>query len=177
MTDTTTPTTPWLRATRPSPVGELTLVVSDAGLHAVLWPVERPGRVPLPDALAEGADHPVLRAAAGQLEEWFAGERTTFDLPLAPVGTPFQRQVWDALLAVPYGETTSYGELAAALGDHRRARAVGAAVGRNPLSIVVPCHRVLGAGGRLTGFAGGLEAKRALLDHEAGRAGLFTPEG
>jgi methylated-DNA-[protein]-cysteine S-methyltransferase len=156
------------RTTHPSPVGELTLVASDAGLVAVLWPDDRPGRVPLPDDVADGP-HPVLEAAATQLAEFFAGTRTDFALPLAPAGTPFQRKVWDLLATVPHGTTTTYGELAAEVGGPSKARAVGAAVGRNPLSIVVPCHRVVGASGALTGFAGGLPAKRWLLAHEAGR--------
>jgi methylated-DNA-[protein]-cysteine S-methyltransferase len=105
-------------------------------------------------------------ATAAQLEEYFAGRRQTFDLPLDPVGTSFQRAAWDALRTIDYGSTVSYGEQAARMGDRRKARAVGAANGRNPISIVVPCHRVVGADGALTGFAGGLETKAWLLDHE-----------
>lgn len=151
--------------TMPSPVGTLTLVANPQGLAAILWPEERPGRVPLGD-LAEAPDHPVLREAEAQLSAYFAGERTMFDLPLAPDGTDFQKQVWAELRAIPFGETRSYGQIARAIGRPAAVRAVGAANGRNPLSIVAPCHRVIGGDGRLTGFAGGLEAKRYLLAHE-----------
>ena len=106
---------------------------------------------------------PLLRR---QLGEYFAGERTAFELPLAPAGTPFQRIVWDALLAIPYGETRSYGELAAAVGKPGAARAVGRANHDNPIGVVIPCHRVIGAGGSLTGYAGGLDRKRYLLELE-----------
>lgn len=169
-----TPTTipvgdaPLARAVVDSPIGPLTLVASDAGLRAILWPDEASGRVPLPEAVADRPDHPVLIAAATQLEAWFAGERDDFDLPLDPVGTDFQRRVWDALTRIDFGSTSTYGAVAEEVaGDRGRARAVGAAIGRNPISIVVPCHRVVGADGSLTGFAGGLEVKRRLLDHES----------
>ncbi|MDF1506253.1 methylated-DNA--[protein]-cysteine S-methyltransferase [Roseisolibacter sp. H3M3-2] len=122
----------------------------------------------------------VLAEACGQLAEYFAGARTTFDLPLGAVGTPFQRRVWDALLAVPYGATATYLDVARALGDANATRAVGAANGRNPLGIVVPCHRVVGANGALTGYAGGLDRKRWLLRHEAavrGAGGLALALG
>lgn len=152
-----------------SPVGRLTFVGSDAGLRAILWPVERPGRVVLPDALEDAPDHPVLQRAVRQVTEYLADERRTFDLPLDLHGTPFQVKVWRGLVAIGYGETSTYGAEAARLGDARKARAVGAAVGRNPVSIVVPCHRVVGADGSLTGFAGGLDAKTFLLGLE--RAG------
>lgn len=153
-----------------SPVGMLTLVARDAGLAAVLWQDDRPGRVRLATA-EERADHPVLAATRRQLQEYFAGTRTAFDLPLAPAGTNFQRAVWAALDAIPYGQTRSYADVARAVGRASAVRAVGAANGRNPISIVTPCHRVIGSGGALTGFAGGLAAKRFLLDHEAGVAG------
>jgi methylated-DNA-[protein]-cysteine S-methyltransferase len=149
----------------PSPVGELTLVGSDAGLRAVLFAGEA-----VPAGAVEGP-HPVLDEAARQLDEWFAGKRTTFDLPLdLTAATAFQRRAWLALADIPYATTRSYGEQAGVLGIPRAARAVGAANGRNPLSIVLPCHRLIGANGALTGFSGGLEVKRALLDHEAGTA-------
>jgi methylated-DNA-[protein]-cysteine S-methyltransferase len=109
-----------------------------------------------------------------QLGEYFAGERTTFDFPLAPEGSPFERRVWEALRAIPYGTTTTYGELAARLGTPAAARAVGAANGRNPIAIVVPCHRVIGARGELTGYGGGLDPKRALLAHEGARDGFAS---
>lgn len=164
-------TTDLRRTTLDSPVGALVLVASDRGLRAILWPDERTGRVPLPDAIPADPEHPVLRAATTQLDAWFVGERTDFDLPLDPEGTEFQRKVWRTLASVPYGRTTTYGAIAeAAVGDRGKARAVGAAIGRNPISIVVPCHRVVGANGSLTGFAGGMDVKRRLLDHESGAA-------
>jgi methylated-DNA-[protein]-cysteine S-methyltransferase len=156
------------RARVDSPVGPLTLVATDAGLRAVLF-----AREAAPDDAAEVAldADPVLAVAAAQLREWFAGERTAFDIPLdLAAATAFQRRAWLALAEIPYGETRSYGEQARILGVPRAARAVGAANGRNPLSIVLPCHRLVGAGGALTGFSGGLEVKRALLDHEAATA-------
>lgn len=148
--------------TIPSPVGTLTLAAGDAGLVAILWENDRPGRVALGETAAQD-DHPVLRAGADQLADYFAGTRTAFDLPLDPRGTAFQRAVWAALLTIPYGETRSYGAIAAQIGRPTASRAVGAANGRNPLSIVAPCHRVIGGGGALTGFAGGLAAKDYLL--------------
>lgn len=152
-----------------SPVGELTLVASDKGLVAILWENDSPDRVKLGTTAEYGA-HPVLIAAANQLREYFAGTRTRFDLPLDLRGTDFQKSVWAELLAIPFGETRSYGEIAVKLGRPTASRAVGAANGRNPISIVAPCHRVIGSTGKLTGFAGGLEAKDYLLNHER-RAG------
>ena len=146
----------------PSPVGTLTLVASDRGLAAVLWENERQGRVPL-RLEKEAPEHPVLVEAERQLREYFDGRRTRFDLTLDVSGTPFQRQVWNALLTIPFGETRSYGEIARQIGRPTAARAVGAANGRNPLSIVAPCHRVVGSSGALTGFAGGLDTKARLL--------------
>jgi methylated-DNA-[protein]-cysteine S-methyltransferase len=145
-----------------SPVGELTLVASDNGLAGILWPSERPGRVRLP-LDAKDARHPVIVEAERQLKEYFAGKRRTFSLKLDLEGTPFQLKVWKALLTIPFGETRSYAQIASQIGRPRAARAVGAANGRNPVSIVAPCHRVIGSGGTLTGFAGGLEAKARLL--------------
>ncbi|MEO1060003.1 MAG: methylated-DNA--[protein]-cysteine S-methyltransferase [Actinomycetota bacterium] len=156
----------------PSPVGELRLVASDVGLRAVLWPDEDDDRVSFDDDLVPH-DHPILDAAAQQLGEYFAGERTEFDLPLDPHGTEFQVAAWKALAEIPYGETATYGEQAERIGRPTAVRAVGAANGRNPLSIVLPCHRVVGADGSLTGFAGGLDAKRTLLDLERGVARLI----
>lgn len=153
------------RTTFASPVGTLALVADDAGLVALLWPDDAPARVPLPVQQDDPA-HPVLAAAASQLREYFAGARIAFDLPLAPRGTTFQRAVWTALGQIPFGETRSYAEVARAIGRPAATRAVGAANGRNPLSIVLPCHRVIGSGGALTGFAGCLAAKRWLLAHE-----------
>lgn len=108
----------------------------------------------------------MLARAAAQLAAYFAGERRDFDLPLAPQGTPFQQRVWDALLAIPYGAVRSYGDVARAIGRPAASRAVGAANGRNPIAIIVPCHRVIGASGQLTGYGGGLPTKRWLLEHE-----------
>lgn len=154
--------------TMPSPVGELKLVAGDRGLAAILWVQDRPNRVRV-KATREQPNHPVLVEAERQLEEYFAGARKEFDLPLDFIGTDFQRQVWAELLKIPFGETRSYGEIARKLGDPNRMRAVGAANGRNPIAIVAPCHRVVGANGDLTGFAGGLEAKAHLLNLELGK--------
>lgn len=147
-----------------SPLGELTAVAEDGALTGLYFPRHR--GMPLDEALGPrtGEGFEELRH---QLEEYFTGGRTRFDLPLAPRGEPFQHRVWQLLREIPYGETRSYGELARDLGDPSLARAVGAANGRNPLSVVVPCHRVVGADGRLTGYAGGLERKRFLLELEA----------
>jgi methylated-DNA-[protein]-cysteine S-methyltransferase len=151
-----------------SPLGPMLLAATDRGLAGVWFVGQRHG----PDSRGwrQEPAHPVLREAMAQLAAWFAGERTRFELPLdLQAGTPFQQDVWAALLAIPHGGTTSYAELARRVGRPRAARAVGAAVGRNPLSIVVPCHRVLGTGGGLTGYAGGLERKTALLKLEGAR--------
>ncbi|QKR99172.1 methylated-DNA--[protein]-cysteine S-methyltransferase [Sphingomonas sp. CL5.1] len=153
---------PLSSATVASPVGALTLVADDDSLVAILWEKDDPARVPLPATVA-APDHPVLAEAGRQLDEYFAGRRRAFDLPLRFRGTEFQRAVWSALLAIPFGETSSYGAIARSLGRPGAARAVGAANGRNPISIVAPCHRVVGASGALTGFAGGLAAKETLL--------------
>jgi methylated-DNA-[protein]-cysteine S-methyltransferase len=151
-----------------SPVGALTIVASDDGLRAILWPDDDPARVRLAETV-DDPSHPVIVATVGQLAEYFDGERTDFDVPLDPVGTEFQRAAWAALCSIPYGTTVSYGEQAERMGDRRKARAVGAANGRNPISIVVPCHRVVGADGALTGFAGGTDTKAWLLAHEQRR--------
>ncbi len=152
-----------------SPVGRLRLVVEAGSLVAVLWPVERPGRVEL-FASVESNEDPVLLATERQLDEYFAGQRRSFELPLAPKGTSFQLAVWDALRQIPYGETRSYQDIATTIGNPAAVRAVGAANGKNPLSIIVPCHRVIGSGGQLTGFAGGIDEKRKLLNLEAENA-------
>ena len=155
-----------------SPIGDLTLVATDAALVAIRFPGEDDARARVP-APALTPDHPVLRAAERQLGEYFAGDRRVFDLPLAPTGTAFRLTVWQALLDIPFGETRSYLDIARTLGQPTATRAVGSANGRNPLPIVIPCHRVIGANGRLTGFGGGLPTKRFLLDHECD--GLFRP--
>lgn len=152
-----------------SPVGELTLIGGTGGLRAVLWHGDRADRATIGGdvvPVSTTSAVPVLAAAIAQLEEYFAGTRVQFDLPLDPHGTPFQQQAWMALRSIAYGETISYGEQARRLGDVNKARAVGAANGRNPLSIIVPCHRVVGTNGKLTGFAGGLDNKAWLLQHE-----------
>ncbi len=153
-------------ATMPSPIGTLTVVVSDVGVCAVWWHDDpRPGS-DAPTTSPTAAQQQLLDSTMHQLGEYFAGTRTEFDLPLDPQGTAFQRAAWDVLRSIPYGTTMTYGQQAVALGDPNKARAVGAANGRNPIGIIVPCHRVVGASGALTGFAGGLDAKAWLLEHE-----------
>lgn len=147
------------RMVLPSPLGPLTLTTDGTALTAVALPDDPD---PAPGVPADPA-HPVLDRSATQLREYFAGRRTVFGLPLAPVGTLFQQVVWAALAEVPHGTTVTYGALAARAGSPGAARAVGAAVGRNPLTVVVPCHRVVGANGTLTGYRGGLDRKRTLL--------------
>lgn len=142
-----------------TPIGPLRLVASEAALVAV-EPV---------DAAPSPPTHPVLAEAARELDAWFRGELRAFETPLAPAGTPFQAQVWAALARIPFGETRTYAELAASIGRPGAARAVGAANARNPLAVVIPCHRVVGADGALTGYAWGLDKKRWLLDHERRR--------
>jgi len=156
-----------------SPVGKLKLAASDQGLVAVLWQNDKPTRVRL-NELTEDARHPLLLETERQLGEYFAGKRKTFSVPLDMRGTSFQKNVWHALLAIPFGKTRSYGQLAKQLGNPQAMRAVGAANGRNPISIIVPCHRVIGSSGKLTGFAGGLETKAHLLSLEEDGARLFV---
>ena len=154
-----------------SPVGELTLLASDAGLCAVMWENEKENRVWKPDSVKNTA-HAVLKLAKGQLEEYFANDRTTFDVPLDLHGTEFQVEVWNALASIPFGKTISYATQAQRLGRPQAMRAVGAANGRNPISIILPCHRVVGSNGSLTGFAAGIDTKKWLLDHEKGHTKL-----
>lgn len=152
-----------------TPLGPLTLVRDDGALCGVYFHDQRHA----PDAATFGDVDPTgFPAAAAQFDAYFAGELRRFDLPLAPVGSPFQLKVWAALRDIPYGETRTYGALAAAIGQPTASRAVGLANGRNPLGIIVPCHRVIGANGSLTGYGGGIERKQALLDLEAGKASL-----
>lgn len=148
-----------------SPLGWLKLVASEKGLAAILWENDDPRRIHL-ELTHEDNKHPVLLQAETQLSEYFAGKRKSFSLALDFKGTDFQMKVWRALLEIPFGETRSYGQLAKQLGNPKAGRAVGAANGRNPIAIIAPCHRVIGASGRLTGFAGGLEAKARLLSLE-----------
>lgn len=156
----------WKHKYVPTPVGLLTVVATEIGIAALLWENDKPERV----RIGHGemiADDPLLSNAEIQLKEYFAGERKEFDLPLDFSGTEFQKSVWYALLTIPYGETRSYGEIARQIGNEKAVRAVGAANGKNPVSIIAPCHRVVGASGDLTGFAGGLENKKLLLDLES----------
>lgn len=154
--------------TLPSPVGELKLVANGSRLAAILWENDKPNRVRL-GPMSEAPDHSVLMKTARQLEEYFAGTRNAFDLELDFAGTEFQKKVWAALLTIPFGETRTYSQIAEQIGHPSAVRAVGAANGRNPISIIAPCHRVIGASGKLTGFAGGLEAKERLLTLEGGQ--------
>ncbi|WP_242209685.1 MULTISPECIES: methylated-DNA--[protein]-cysteine S-methyltransferase [unclassified Pseudomonas] len=158
---------PFTFITLPSPVGELKLVANGARLAAILWENDKPNRVRL-GPMSEAPDNPILIRTARQLEEYFSGIRDRFDLELDFVGTDFQKKVWAALLTIPFGETRTYSQIAEQIGNPSAVRAVGAANGRNPISIVAPCHRVIGASGKLTGFAGGLEAKERLLTLEGG---------
>ncbi len=153
--------------THRTPVGDLTLVASDQGLRAILWPKLSPQRAGITPRPRRNPDHPILKQTATQLDEYFAGSRTTFAIPLDLQGTHFQLAAWRSLADIPFGSTTSYGRQAAALGIPTAARALGAANGANPVCIVLPCHRVIGADGSLTGFGGGLPIKQWLLDHEA----------
>ncbi|MGZ3459079.1 MAG: methylated-DNA--[protein]-cysteine S-methyltransferase [Archangium sp.] len=160
-----------------SPVGALRLFATEEALTGIYLENHKGA----PELVAsERDDHPVLRSARRQLEEYFAGERMAFELPLEPAGTPFQKEVWAALREIPLGVTWSYGDLARRVGRAGAARAVGAANGRNPLCIIVPCHRVVGTDGTLTGYAGGVPAKKWLLEHEqrlrAGRSSSKYPE-
>lgn len=149
-----------------SPVGALKLVASDSGLAAILWENDDPDRVRLA-SMVEDRDHPVLIETGKQLDEYFAGKREFFTVPLDFKGSAFQQDVWKALLTIPFGETRSYGDIARQIGRPTAFRAVGAANGKNPISIITPCHRVIGKNGSLTGFAGGLAAKDFLLGIES----------
>lgn len=161
--------TTWTR-TIASPVGPLDVVTDGAAIVAIAFDGggATTGDVPQPARRC-------LDVACEQLAQWFAGGRTTFDLPLAPAGTPFQRKVWEALLAIPYGATASYAEIARRIGQPTAMRAVGAANGRNPIAIVIPCHRVIGADGTLTGYGGGISRKQTLLELEARHVFALRP--
>jgi methylated-DNA-[protein]-cysteine S-methyltransferase len=154
----------YVYVTVPSPVGKLTLTASADGLAGIAFETSR--RVRHLESAREDAKNPLLLRTAEQLREYFAGERRAFDLPLAIEGTDFQKRVWEQLVQIPFGQTRSYGEIASRLGDAKLSRAVGLANGSNPIAIVVPCHRVIGASGALTGFGGGLRNKAVLLDLE-----------
>jgi methylated-DNA-[protein]-cysteine S-methyltransferase len=177
--NTTTPTTPTaptaaaavgradlVTVAMATPIGRLDIVAHDDAVVSIWFEADGDGSRPTGAVPVRRGEHPVLDLAVAQLEEYFAGTRTVFELPLDPHGTAFQHAAWSALRRIPYGETISYGQQAAMLGDRNKSRAVGAANGRNPIPIVVPCHRVVGSNGHLTGFAGGLDTKAWLLDHE-----------
>jgi methylated-DNA-[protein]-cysteine S-methyltransferase len=157
-----------------SPIGALKLVGGDDGLAAILWKRDSPHRVRL-NLVGERKTHPVLVETERQLTEYFSGQRKKFSLKLDFAGTDFQNRVWEALLTIPFGETRSYTQIAKQIGKPKAVRAVGAANGRNPISIVAPCHRVIGSGGELTGFAGGLPAKAHLLSLESAAAAVRAP--
>lgn len=151
----------------PSPVGLIRAIASDKGLVAIIWEGEDYKRTKLSVPVQEN-NHQILLQTEKQLNEYFENKRTTFEIPLDFKGTEFQVKVWEALLKIPYGATKTYGDLAKILGDIKAVRAVGGALNKNPISIIVPCHRVVGASGKLVGFAGGLENKSILLDLECG---------
>ena len=148
-----------------SSVGEITLVADNVSLRAIYWLNQKPDRVKFPDLENNDSNH-VLKSAVKQLKAYFSGTRREFDIPLRPVGTVFQEEVWLALRSISYGETVSYSDIAKQIGRPKAVRAVGAAIGKNPLSIMIPCHRVIGANGKLIGFAGGLITKEFLLNLE-----------
>jgi len=154
-----------------TPVGELTLTASSTALTGVYFPTSRHGPPPPPPVGESVSASPILARTRQQLEEYFAGSRTTFDLPLEAVGSPFEQRVWDELRRIPFGTTVSYGDLARRVGDPAASRAVGLANARNPIPIIVPCHRVIGVRGDLTGYGGGLDRKLWLLEHE----GCYLP--
>lgn len=149
-----------------TPVGQLTLVAYDQALVAVLWENDDPTRIKLSESFEQN-DHPLLAEVEKQLAEYFAGQRTQFNIPLDFQGTAFQKSVWSALLQIPFGETRSYKQIAESIGNVKAVRAVGAANGKNPISIIAPCHRVIGANGKLVGFVGGLKNKDTLLNLES----------
>ncbi|XOF33739.1 MAG: methylated-DNA--[protein]-cysteine S-methyltransferase [Candidatus Electrothrix sp. YB6] len=148
-----------------TPVGALQLFADGQALYRISFP-HSSNRTALPCAVPAEKNHPLLNRAQAQLTEYFAGSRKQFDLPFCPQGTIFQQAVWKYMRTIPYGKTKTYGQVAAALGNRNKARAVGGAANKNPLPLVIPCHRVIGSSGRLTGFAGGLEIKRFLLELE-----------
>lgn len=148
-----------------SPVGHLKLIAQNQYLEAILWENDIPNRVRL-DQMSEDNKDPILLETERQLNEYFSGKRTTFDLAMKASGTPFQEEVWHALNQIPFGITSTYKDIALKIDRPKAVRAVGTAIGRNPISIIIPCHRVIGSDGSLTGFAGGLDRKRLLLDLE-----------
>jgi methylated-DNA-[protein]-cysteine S-methyltransferase len=177
-------TTPTIGRTIQTPTGPLTVIVTDVGVRAVQWEAdehratgpEKAGPDPTGPAPSPAAQA-LLDEAVTQIDDWFAGRRVDFDLPLDEIGTDFQLQAWALLRAIPYGETISYREQAARMGDARKARAIGGANGRNPIAVITPCHRVIGADGSLTGFAYGTDRKRWLLEHESKQSEGKQSEG
>jgi methylated-DNA-[protein]-cysteine S-methyltransferase len=157
---------PYTYKTMNSPVGLLKLIANEHGLAAILWDNDNPSRVRL-HPTTEDKNHPVLIETEKQLQDYFAGKLKKFSLKLDFKGTEFQKKVWEALLTIPFGETRSYSQIAHQIGHPKAVRAVGAAIGKNPISIIAPCHRVIGSNGALTGFAGGLDKKACLLDIES----------
>jgi len=149
-----------------SPVGDITLIADDENLCSIYWPNQEPDKKKFSD-LERKDNSKVLRTAVKQLNQYFKGNRSVFDLPIQMDGTDFQRNVWHALSSIKFGETVSYRDIANKVGNPKAVRAVGAAIGKNPISIIIPCHRVIGTNGKLTGFAGGLGTKEFLLDLES----------
>ena len=148
-----------------TPVGDILLIADNKNLCSIYWPNQEPDKKKFLNL--ERKDHSkVLRTVVKQLYQYFEGKRVVFDLPIKMVGTTFQRKVWDALTSIKFGETVSYRDIAKKVGNPKAVRAVGAAIGKNPISIIIPCHRVIGSNGKLTGFAGGVVAKELLLDLE-----------
>jgi methylated-DNA-[protein]-cysteine S-methyltransferase len=164
------------RLPAPGPVGELVITASDSAITGVYFQHSRRGPPPTHQAgwveAKEGPAAALVALARQQLEEYFAHKRTTFELPLEALGSAFEHRVWNALRTIPYGTTTTYGAIAKQLGDKHATRAVGLANGKNPIPIIVPCHRVVGSNGELTGYGGGLRTKRWLLEHEGALLGL-----
>lgn len=149
-----------------SPVGDITLIADDVSLREIYWPNQKPDLAKFPDLEKKESD-PLLKSAVKQLRGYFSGKIKEFDIPLETAGTEFQKDVWEALKSIGYGERVSYGDIARRIGRPKAVRAVGAAIGKNPLSIIIPCHRVIGSNGKLTGFAGGLSTKEFLLNLES----------
>ena len=147
-------------------VGKLKLVANEHALVAILWEHEKPNRVKL-DSMVKNENHEIIQATKENLIKYFEGQRIFFNVPLELNGSNFQKEVWDVLKEIPYGTTMSYAEVAKKINNPQAVRAVGTAIGKNPISIIIPCHRVIGTNGKLTGFAGGLEGKRILLELES----------
>jgi methylated-DNA-[protein]-cysteine S-methyltransferase len=163
-----------LKSKLTTPVGELHVFASEKGIRGILWPESNLTKFDIDAKRVKPSESPIFENLSRQLEEYFSGKRRSFDLPLDPIGTEFQMSAWKALTEIPFGETRTYGQQAKIIGRPKAARAVGAANGKNPISIVVPCHRVIGKNGNLTGFAGGLCTKQKLLKHERDQIELLN---